>query len=275
MPLNEQLKARYIAALKAVPTLTPMLNSYRAGPKSGLNDVFFPGVDAQYDAAPLKVMVVGRETTCWNYGNFSTAATLTDYVERGMSMHREHSRKFLQSPASASGLIRLLKSSGNATSDAGVIWSNLFAVSHNAADPRKNQAAWPYVRVLSRSLLDIQIEILQPDVIIFANGIDSAGVRREFFPHAKASGAIAGDRCTGSRHWESEKISARHLWGFHLDERIECFRIHHPSAKFHRAKAAAARKVLLRELKERQQDRLNNAQSCSPDVKHVLDIAVS
>lgn len=257
MNLNERLKPRYIAALQgAHPDLAPMLKAYRGGTDKGLNDVFFPTVADSYQDAPLKVMVMGRETTLWNYGKGKNVATATDYVTCGMDKHMTHHARALKAQASSSGLIRLLKSAGEATSDAGLIWSNLFAVSHDAADPRKNAAAWPHVRALSKALLDIQIEVLQPDVIVFANGIDSAGVRREFFPHAEANQATAGDRCTGTRSWESEKVSKRHLWGFDLDSRIQCFRTQHPSAKFHRTKAAAARQVLMRELRDLHSARL-------------------
>lgn len=256
MTLNEQLKARYIAALETADLdFMPMLNAYRTEPEKGLNDVFLPQVAAGYEAAPLKVMVMGRETTLWNYGKGQTFRTVAEYVECGMTRHGEFQNRFLETPGSTSGLIRLLKNVGKATSDEGLVWCNLFAVAHDAADPRKNLAAWPHVRALSKALLDIQIEVLQPDVIIFANGIDSAGIRREFFPHAQPGGAVAGDRCTGTRHWEADKVSKRHLWGFQLDGRIECFRTQHPSAKFHRTKAAAARQVLMRELGERHRTR--------------------
>jgi hypothetical protein len=250
MTLNEQLKARYIAALESAhPDFVPMLKAYRTGPEKGLNDVFFPKVADDYEAAPLKVMVMGRETTLWNYGKGRIFQSVAEYVEFGMTRHGEFQSRFLKAPTSSSGLIRLLKVAGEATRDAGLVWSNLFAVSHDAADPRKNLAAWPHVRALSKALLDIQIEVLQPDVIIFANGIDSAGVRREFFPHAGPDGVVAGDRCTDTRDWEADKVSKRHLLGFQLDGRIECFRIQHPSAKFHRTKAAAARQLLMRELR--------------------------
>lgn len=250
MDLNQQLTTRYIAALEtAPPAFISMLKTYRAGSAKGLNDVFFPTAPDGYETAPLKVMVMGRETTLWNYGKGRSFHTVAEYVNVGMTKHGDLLRRFLQAPASGSGLVRLLKNAGEATSNAGIIWSNLFAVAHDAADPRKNVAAWPHVRALSKTLLDIQIEVLQPDVIIFANGIDSAGVRKEFFPHAGPGGPVAGDRCTGTLNWEADNISKRHLWGFQMDGRIECFRTQHPSAKFHRTKAAAARQVLMRELR--------------------------
>jgi hypothetical protein len=251
MDLNQILTTRYIAELEAAPpAFLSMLKAYRTGSEKGLNDVFFPTAPDGFETAPLKVMVMGRETTLWNYGEGRTFQTVADYVNVGMTKHGDFLRRFLNAPASSSGLVRLLKGAGEATSNAGLIWSNLFAVAHDAADPRKNAAAWPHVRDLSKALLDIQIDVLQPDVIIFANGIDSAGVRREFFPHAGPDGPVAGDRCTGTRNWEADKISKRHLWGFQMDGRIKCFRTQHPSAKFHRAKAAAARQILMGELRK-------------------------
>jgi hypothetical protein len=90
----------------------------------------------------------------------------------------------------------------------------------------------------SQALLKAQIDVLQPDIIIFANGMNTAGCRREYFP-IDGSGQV----CTNGRDYVSASIGRDHLWEFDLYERIRCFRIHHPSA---RSKGAArAREFLI------------------------------
>lgn len=80
------------------------------------------------------------------------------------------------------------------------------------------------IKQLSGQLLNAQIEVLNPDYIIFANGIANARYRREFF-------SVPGsDRCTLGRAPRTG-ISTRFLWEFVLDGRTRCFRVHHPSAR--------------------------------------------
>lgn len=105
---------------------------------------------------------------------------------------------------------------------------------------------FPTVEKYSELLIKAQIEVLKPEIIIFANGITSVRSRRKFFP-------ISGEQvaCTKGHHYEhigsdrtSHKIIRKHhLWGFTLYDEIGCFRIHHPSAQS--KEAAQARKFLL------------------------------
>jgi hypothetical protein len=162
MILNEQLFLRYITALEsAAPELLLTLHSYRVTGGTGLSDVFLPTVPVNYVEAPVKVMVVGRETKGWRY--FPKAAqidSISDYVKAGMDKHssfRDRER-CLFSKSSRSGLIRLLKDVCKQTSHAGLIYSNLFAVDHNKKDPRSNKQVWPHIRSLSEQLLNIQID---------------------------------------------------------------------------------------------------------------------
>ncbi|KWT67019.1 MULTISPECIES: hypothetical protein [unclassified Variovorax] len=256
MDLNQQLTARYIEVLEATDRdFIATLNAYRIKPGNGLNDLFLPTVSANYSTAARKVMVMGRETRTWNYAAAANSRSLAEYVTCGMEKHARYrdSEHCLHSKTHGSGLIRLLKAVGRATGEAGLIYSNLFAVAHKGKDPRKNLEAWPQVRKLSGLLLDIQIETLRPDVIVFANGIDSAAVRREFFPHANPDDPKAPHRCTGSDNWKADGIGTGHLWGFTLDNRIQCYRLQHPSAKYYQSNATKAREHLIKLLAQNSQ----------------------
>ena len=94
------------------------------------------------------------------------------------------------------------------------------------------------IKKYSEALLKIQIKLLEPQIIIFANGINSAFYRREFFP-------ISGDNqvCTNGRDYSAEGITNHHLWEFDLYENIRCFRLHHPSS--YAKDAAKARQFLI------------------------------
>lgn len=260
--LNEVLEPRYVAALEAAdPSLFAELGSNRPltseGQKTaGLSDIFFPTVAPGFEVAPLRVMVMGRETRGWSYPPLpegSNPRTAAEYVAVGMARHRDFrdSKRCLDGKASDSGLVRLLKNVSKVTNRPGLIYSNLFAVDHKRGDPRNNSTAWPHVRALSKALLDLQIEVLRPDLIVFANGIDSADVRREFFPHHHPTKNPSAFRCSGSDNWEVLDIGIGHLWGFWLDERIRCYRVHHPSAWWRTgAKATAAGEKLLQLLRD-------------------------
>ena len=98
--------------------------------------------------------------------------------------------------------------------------------------------AFPEIKQHSQALLKAQIDVLQPDIIIFANGMNTANCRREYFPTEEP-----GQVCTNGRDYVGAGIGRDHLWEFDLRGRIRCFRIHHPSA---RSKGAAhAREFLI------------------------------
>ena len=262
MDFNALLKRFYTALLEAAnPELVGALHTFRADGADGLDDVFLPGVSDGYQEAPLKVMVIGRERH-YRYGapqadasavNMRPDLSIRDYVERGMRRHEAVRAETFAQEKHGSDLLGLVVDVAKAVKTkesplgAGVVYANLFAVAFNGDDPRKT-AAWPHIRDLSKALLDIQIDVLKPDVIVFANGIDSAPQRKLFYPHKlkKRSKGGAVVRCTNGVSWKATHgIEVGHLYGFKLDERIQCYRIHHPSSAYHRTKAAEARTVLL------------------------------
>ncbi|MDN8617282.1 hypothetical protein [Variovorax ginsengisoli] len=257
MDINACLERRYVAAFEVLDdAFLRTLRSFPARERSsGLEDVFLPTVAQGYADAAVKVMVVGRETRQWRYAaapaeSAAAASPAAGYVSRGMACHRGFLESCLHKPRHKSGLVRLLCQVAKATDAAGLVYSNLFAVAVGGKDPRRHPQAWAAIRDLSQALLNIQIEELQPDVIVFANGSSSAGERRAFFPH---EGDAALARCRDHRDWvASAAIPAAHLFGFRMDERIQCYRIQHPSSPAHKTQAKRARQHLLEMLKQHQ-----------------------
>lgn len=95
---------------------------------------------------------------------------------------------------------------------------------------------------LSKRLLKVQLEILQPDIVIFANGAVSAKFRQDYFPHKGELSVCSelGDFC-------DQGIAPSQLWRFKLYPHIQCFRIQHPSSIS--APSRAARRFLLQQLR--------------------------
>ena len=88
MNLNERLASRYITALEASdPDFIATLHSFRGNAAQGLSDIFLPTVSTSYADAPVKVMVLGRETKGWSYPG--QIGSLTEYVRVGMNKHRD------------------------------------------------------------------------------------------------------------------------------------------------------------------------------------------
>lgn len=105
---------------------------------------------------------------------------------------------------------------------------------------------WKYFAQLlevSELLLKTQIEILQPDTIIFANGASSARFRQGYFPH-KGKASV----CSDLRDFRDQGIPLNQLWRFKLHGSIQCYRIQHPSSIS--AASRAARQFLLAQLRK-------------------------
>src|SRR4051812_10872086 len=101
MDINAQLKTRHIAALEAADSGSPqLLKCYRTRTPKGLNDLSLPSVAKGYADAPVRVMVVGRETRTWNYGRQKALPpspgapmSITDYVAWGIDEHTTHTER--------------------------------------------------------------------------------------------------------------------------------------------------------------------------------------
>ena len=184
-------------------------------------------------------MIVGSETAGWNVLKQNEEFTnLNDYIERSLGKHQRFFKDQIGSKNSRGYTFHnFTRSVANKCGKDGLIYSNLFCFDWKNSSPMNNEY-FETIKKYSERLLKIQIEILKPQIIIFANGITSVRYRRDFFP-------IHGDNkvCTNGRDYSSVGIANHHLWEFDLYENIRCFRVHHPSA---RAKEAVkAREYLI------------------------------
>lgn len=231
---NKELAVQYSKILSGMD-LSLIENS---GTPNGLSGIFLSTVGDGYANATNKIMIVGCETAGWSILPPAGRDDMDDYIARSMGKHRRFLDKQLQS-RNARGYTfhNFIRSMTRKSGADGLVYSNLFCFDWKQGSPMKHPR-FPEIKQHSQALLKAQIDVLQPDIIIFANGMNTANCRREYFPTEEP-----GQVCTNGRDHVGAGIGRDHLWEFDLRGRIRCFRIHHPSA---RSKGAAhAREFLI------------------------------
>jgi hypothetical protein len=231
---NEELAARYSKILSDMDF--SLLEG--SGTEKGLSGIFLSTVGDGYANAANKIMIVGCETAGWTALPPAGLDGMEDYIARSMAKQRRFLDNQLQS-RNARGYTfhNFIRSVTKQSGSEGLVYANLFCFDWKRGSPMKHPR-FPEIKRHSQALLKAQIDVLQPDTIIFANGMNTAGCRREYFP------ADGPDQvCTNGRDHGSAGIGRDHLWEFDLHGHIRCLRIHHPSA---RSKGAArAREFLI------------------------------
>lgn len=191
-----------------------------------LSGLFLPGTSEAYLHASRRIMVVGRETRRWNVvTDASPFVCLDDYLQQAMSKQQTHLAKHLPDTRDkGASFFNLLRDLADDHGQEGIAWSNLFSFAWNGKSPMRRENFSRLLEVSER-LLKAQIDILKPDVIIFANGASSARFRRQFFPHQGEHSV-----CSKRSDYRDQGISINQLWQFHLNESTQCYRIQHPSS---------------------------------------------
>ncbi len=195
----------------------------------GLSGLFLPTISPDYHQARNRIMIVGRETRGWAIKMPKDVPfDLESYIESATSMHRNFFQKQLEKKNSKGRAFHnLTRSIAKKCGKSGLIYSNLFCFSWKKSTPKKHPD-FETIKHYSKRLLDAQIEILKPQVIVFCNGSSSAGARREFFPVDGSAPVCSNFREHGD---SSDPIPNRQLWEFTLHDDIRCFRVQHPSSR--------------------------------------------
>jgi hypothetical protein len=203
----------------------------------GLSGLFLTSVSDNYCHAKNKIMIVGSETAQWNILKDGEGFTdLKDYIKRSMDKHKNFFSRELNGEKSRGYCFHdFTRAVADKCGTDGLIYSNLFCFDWKNASPTKCEQ-FSTIKQYSEQLLKKQIEILEPGIIIFANGMSSVPHRRAYFPLSE---------CENGRDYSSEGITNGHLWEFDLYKRIRCFRIHHPSAIVGAKDARNAREFLI------------------------------
>ncbi|MNY32543.1 hypothetical protein D3C86_1667660 [compost metagenome] len=159
-----------------------------------------------------------------------------------MATQQDHLARFIAQPKDrGESFFNLLRDLANDHGTQGIAWANLFCFAWNKKSPMR----WKHFAKLldvSEQLLKVQLEVLQPDVVIFANGASSSKFRQGYFPHKGESSV-----CSELGDFREQGIPVNQLWRFKLYQRIPCFRIQHPSSISKPSRAA--RRFLIEHLR--------------------------
>ena len=156
--------------------------------KGSLSGLFLPAASEAYLRSDIRVMLVGKEPRSWGrpisglVNSDRSPTTLRDYVRAQMQCHRAEARKrpghskFLQFRARLQACVSATKCNGQGS----VAWANLLCVSLNRRSARFGKTG-DRIAALSRKLLDVQLEVLAPDVVVFGSGYHYDSLVKDLF----------------------------------------------------------------------------------------------
>lgn len=237
--MQENLTRAYRNILSEVPPHWFDRSRIHEAEFAKLSGLFLPGTSVAYESSPQRILVVGRETRRWNViSSEAPFRTLDDYIQNGMAKQQAYLIRYLAAPPDkGASFFNLLRSLASRHGRDGIAWANLFSFAWNGRSPTR-WANFPALLEISERLLKAQIEVLEPDIIIFANGASSARFRQRYFPH-KGDHSV----CSEFADYRDQGIAVDQLWQFRLGRKIQCYRIQHPSSIS--AASRAARQFLL------------------------------
>lgn len=184
--VNAILSERYVQVLERHELIT-IAQSEKSGVLSGL---FLPAVDEAYLQSRVRVMLIGQEPKKWGKDLYALASegdlppALRPYVQTQMaaycrtaSMPARKSR-FRQFHFQLHASLRNHVEPGHNA----VFWGNLLCMSRKSGSPKK---ASEIVRIaaLSRDLLNVQFEVLAPQLVVFTTGYGYDGFLKEQLEH--------------------------------------------------------------------------------------------
>lgn len=178
-----------------------------------LSAPFLIAVSEEYLEAPVRIMFVGKETNGWwgkldkFYGSPDAINQISNRYKKQMAMKRWRGR-FFQTLARVS---KALDMDGHKA----IVWNNLMKMDwyRGRSDSRTSINHSQLLFDLSSRLFRFEVELLKPDVIIFASGAD--------YDKAIKTNLVG---------YETEEvIQKRGLWKFKFNE-IICYRARHPGA---------------------------------------------
>ena len=117
----------------------------------------------------------------------------------------------------------------------GILWANIYAFDYKGGHINniEDKEIIKEIETISKKIIVAQIEVLNPDIVIFATGNQGVYARRRYFPNSDLK-----------ERTSIEGYPSEDLWSFKLpDYEAQCYRIHHPSS-FHSEKKQARQKLI-------------------------------
>jgi hypothetical protein len=224
---KSKLKKKYIEVLKAVTEDVFMIGEDK------YSGVFLPFHFEEFENAPHRIMVIGRETAGWNSKNKKN--TLSHIIQHNKNNSLEkvideaESRYSWHLKDSPNGVLKTKHTSHfqryycKIAEELGLkpeamIYGNLFAWDYNGVSPlTRPESERSKITDISVALLTEQIKFFKPEFIIFATGctkIDSI-IKRLF------NESFEG--------YTTTSVDPKKLWEFKAANAL-CFRVAHPRA---------------------------------------------
>jgi hypothetical protein len=184
--VNAILSDRYLEVLERHELVT-IAQSEKSGVLSGL---FLPAVDEEYLKSRARVMLIGQEPKKWGKDLHTLAAegglpaALRPYVQIQMAAYRKtasmpaRKSRFRQFHFQLHASLQNHVGSGHNA----IFWGNLLCMSRKIGSPRK-AAEIARIAALSRDLLNVQFEVLKPQLIVFTTGYSYDGFLKDQIEH--------------------------------------------------------------------------------------------
>lgn len=201
-----------------------------------LSGLFLSSLPSDFGHARYRVMIVGMEPKKWRDGKCPfrcREAPTLKAVREAMTVHREFlaerpgPHRFLQFFNQAK---RQLESGLNGK-EVALMWANLFCVSEVAGSPTRS-AHFDRIQTVSAKLLQAQIDLVNPDAIIFTTGWRYDRYLRDCFPERQ----------------DSKALEPKRLWRFRHGKTL-CLRTSHPRYAAHNEWRAKALELVLDHLR--------------------------
>lgn len=230
--LQEKLFERYMSIAEEHQEFLEKSLSY-----NDLAKLLLGSVPDEYEQAPNKILIVGRETKGWlkSWNDFQ-------YDKNGIKRSMDKSKDFVRDQLKekkkdtrGKSFFNFVRDVAKKSGDNGVLWANIYASDYKGGHINhiKDKDMIKEIETISKKIIVAQIEVLNPDIIIFATGNQGIAARRRYFPNSELRERTA-----------IEGYPSKDLWAFKLpDYDAQCYRIHHPSS-FSNEKRQARQKLI-------------------------------
>lgn len=151
-------------------------------------------IPQSYMDSEIRLMIVGQESAGWGEPSWDAssdegqASLLSEYTGFNLALgNRWHTTPFWQ----GAYIVRDLVNPGGAAN--GFLWSNLLPVSENQGNGKYGHPSDEVAKAATAmGLLQIELEVARPDVVVFLTGVSHDHLLRSAFPEAQLVGLGEG-----------------------------------------------------------------------------------
>jgi hypothetical protein len=212
MQVQEKLNDFYLQAIRDLKNS----GCFEDAQQRQLSAPFLLNVSEAYFQAPLRILFVGQETAGW-VGQLNEALQRDDPVPSSLAAYA----RVMSKPKWQGSFLkkyRLVERTLGRGVRGSVVWSNLLKmdVDRGPGKSRNARGYSPHLDAFSEKLFRHEVELLRPDVMIFACGPFYDRLIKRYF----------------ESYVTTKVFERRALWKFNVG-RVQCYRTWHPSTIRH------------------------------------------